>query len=523
MIRHWDFYGRRDEVGRLLETMRKGRWFFGAVRGRRRIGKTALVQQALTILRQDEPRRRPVVLVQLPDGGAGDFAAVFRSTVREAALEGILDGLDEVRDLPAVANAIGALCNVGAVVALDEFQVCHSGPLSVFPSLLQAQVDRLQDREEGGGLIVLGSVQTEMEALLNDRRAPLYGRTTFNLALGPWDFRTVFEVSDRHGAADPRRCLTAWTLFGGVPKYWRHFAEAGSLDALPDWGEWAAELCRRLFLRSDAPLREEGESLLGLELRRNYLAVLRVLAERSRSHAELREALPDLRSLGPYLQTLTRDLRLVERELPVFAQETGKGARYHLSDPFLRAWLSVLQPACQAARVLPPSEVAQRLVSRLAGLEGWAFERMVRQASEDASRAGDGDFPLTDLVRGYWNRPRTHSGSIEIDLVAWNEDHRRVRFGSCKRDPRRHDRTSLGDFYDHVQRFLSTRRGKRFQGWRRELALFAPLFPADQRSRLTEDGWVCRDLTDFRRTLSDDARGVNGDWTVADQIAGEYR
>ncbi len=522
MVRHWDFYGRRDELGCLLEIMRTGRWFFGAIRGRRRIGKTALVQQALTTIRQDEPRRRPVVLIQLPDGGPGDFAAVFRSTVRDTAPESLLDRLEQVRDLPAVASAIGSLCDAGAVVALDEFQVCHRGPLSVFPSLLQAQVDRLQDRGQGGGLIVLGSVQTEMEALLNDQRAPLYGRTTFNLALGPWDFRTVLEICDKHGAADPRRCLSAWTLFGGVPKYWRHFAEAGSLDTVPDWREWAVELCGRLFLRSDAPLREEGESLLGLELRRNYLAVLRVLAERSRSHAELREALPDLPSLGPYLQTLTRDLRLVDKELPVFAHDGSKGARYHLSDPFLRAWLSVLQPACQAARVLPVSEVAGRLLSRLPDLEGWAFERMVRQASEEASRVGDGDFPLTDLVRGYWNRPRNHPASIEIDLVAWNQDRRRVRFGSCKRDPRRHDRTSLAAFRGHVRRFLSTRPGKRFHEWRQELALFAPLFPADQRSRLTDDGWVCRDLTDFRRMLGDEERGVNGNWTVADQITGEY-
>ena len=522
MARSWDFYGRRDELGRLLETMRTGHWFFGAIRGRRRIGKTALVQQALTTLQQDEPGPRRVMLVQLPDGGPGDFASVFRSTVRDAGLEGLLDGLDQVRDLPGTAYAIGALCAAGTVVALDEFQVCHRGPLNVFPSLLQAQVDRLQNQDRGGGLILLGSVQTEMEALLNDRRAPLYGRTTFNLALDPWDVRTVLEVSEKHGAGDPRRCLSAWTLFGGVPKYWRHFAEADSLDGLSDWRDWIEELCGRLFLRPDAPLREEGESLLGLELRRNYLAVLRVLAERSRAHAELREALPDLPSLGPYLQTLTRDLRLVERELPVFAREGGRGARYHLADPFLRAWLSVLQPACQAARVLPVARVAGRLHSRLAELEGRAFERMVRQGTEEASRAGDGDFPLTDLVCGYWNRPRMQPTSIEIDLVAWNEESRRVRFGSCKRDPRRHDRKELSNFRGHVERFLSTRLGKRFHGWRHELTLFAPLFPPEQRSRLTDDGWVCRDLNDFRRMLGDRKHGAHGNWTVADQIVGEY-
>ena len=58
-------------------------------------------------------------------------------------------------------------------MVLDEFQLCHRGPLRGFPSLLQAQVDRLQDRSTAGGLIVLGSVQAEMEALLNDRQAPL--------------------------------------------------------------------------------------------------------------------------------------------------------------------------------------------------------------------------------------------------------------------------------------------------------------------------------------------------------------
>lgn len=172
--------------------------------------------------------------------------------------------------------------------------------------------------------------------------------------------------------------------------------------------------------------------------------------------------------------------------------------------------------------MLPVAEVAARLHSRLADLEGWAFERMVREASEEVSRAGDPEFPLTDLVRGYWNRPRKHAASIEIDLVAWNEDRGCVRFGSCKRDPRKHDRASLTKFRDHVQRFLSTRRGKRFQGWRQEYALFAPVFPEDQRYRLTGDGWVCRDLNDFRRMLDDQARGASGDWKVAEQIAGAY-
>lgn len=523
MDNRWKFYGRRDELGALLKLLRGGRWFFGAIRGRRRIGKTALIQQALHAHATDRSDARPVLLVQLPDGNPADFAEMFRNAIRDANLEDRLDPRNTLRSLPDVAAAIDSLCASGVIVALDEFQLCRQGPLSVLPSLLQARVDRLQDLSAPvGGLIVLGSVQTEMEALLKDRKAPLFGRTTFSLALDPWDLRTVFEVCRRHGAQDPRRCLTLWTLFGGVPKYWRHFAAFPELDDHPEWRDWTRELCAQLFLRSDAPLREEGESLLGSELRRTYLTIVRILAERRVcSHAELREALPGQTSLGPYLKTLTQDLRIVEKELPVFAGDSSRGARYAVSDPFLRAWLAVLQPACQAARIAPAGEVAERLVPRLSTLEGYAFERLVQKAIREASRAGVGDFPLTDQVRGYWNRPRNGEGPVEIDLVAWNKDDRRVRFGSCKRSADGHDPGSLRAFREHVGRFLATRAGGRFRDWRQEFALFSPQFPAERRAALERDGWVCRDLGDFRRMLCEDGRGEKGALMPSPKVAGE--
>ena len=510
MTAPWSFYGRHEELGSLLEIMRRPRWFFGAIRGRRRIGKTALIQQALKTISEDGPAGQPVLLVRIPDSSPADFASVFRSALGEAGLPPDTRTGEPIRDLPRIATTVGSLCSRGAIVILDEFQVCHRGPLSGLPSLLQAQVDRLQDRDAAGGLIVLGSVQAEMEALLHDRRAPLFGRATFELTLGPWDLATIFEVCRAHGAADPARSLTLYTLFGGVPKYWRHFAETDGLDAIGEWEPWAQQVCERLFLRNDSPLREEGDGLLARELRRNYLAILRTLAERaSCTHAELQDALPEL-SLGPYLNAVTSDLRLVERRLPIFAGERQRRARYTISDPFLCAWLRVMQPASQAARVLPAPQVALRLLSRLRTLEGHAFESMVRDATEAASRAGAADFPITDRVAGYWNRPRTQPGSIEIDFIAWNAEENCVRFGSCKRNPERHDAASLRGFRDHVSRFLATAVGKRFTGWQHQFALFAPRFSEQQRARLESEDWICRDLVDFQRMLRSDQNGEAG-------------
>lgn len=502
----WGFYGRGEELGALLEHMRRPRWFFGTLRGRRRIGKIALIQRALETMSADTSGRGPCLLVEVPDSNPHDFATVFRDAVRMAGLQRFVEVAGGTSGLPGVAAWVGALCEAGVTVVLDEFQVCRRGPLAGFPSLLKTRVDRLQDRNPVGGLILLGSVQSEMEALLDDRQAPLFGRATFEMLLGPWAPSAVVDVAARHGAGEPARTLTLRTLFGGVPKYWRDFANAGALDGIHSWREWALDVCQRLFLRVDAPLREEGESLLGRELRRNNLAVLHAVARLAPcTHADIQAEFPRL-SLGPYLTTLVQDLRLVDRLQPVFATKRQRRARYVIADPFLLAWLRVIRPTRQAARILPPSRVSEDLLTRLETLEGHAFERFVTEATEELSRTGRG-FAVTDRVRGYWNRPRGADASVEIDLVAWNDDDRVVRFGSCKRRARKHDARSLDRFRAHVDRFVSST-GRRFAGWRREHVLFSPRFSRQQRIRFAEDGWMCRDLDDLRRSLlGSDRRG----------------
>ena len=242
----WRFYGRHEELGGLLQTLRRGRWFFGAIRGRRRIGKTALLQQALQTLSEDESAARRTLLVQLPDSNPADFAAVFRNALQASGHQTAPLGGETIQGLTGVAEAVGSLCANGAIVALDEFQICRSGPLSAFPSLIQAQVDRLQDMDTPGGLIVLGSVQSEMEALLADRAAPLYGRTTFRIHLEPWDLRSVFEVCGEHGAQRPfalpnalDSSSAAYPSIGGTSRksrIWRPFpnGRTGRRSCAPD-------------------------------------------------------------------------------------------------------------------------------------------------------------------------------------------------------------------------------------------------------------------------------------------------
>ncbi len=112
---------------------------------------------------------------------------------------------------------------------------------------------------------------------------------------------------------------------------------------------------------------------------------------------------------------------------------------------------------------------------------------------------GVGDFSLTEVVSGYWNK--ADGGDIEIDMVAIDETNRRMRFGSCKRAARSHDRDALKKFDQHVGRFLATKTGAPFREWNVERVLYAPLFTDAERAALSWDGFICVDLVDFERWL----------------------
>jgi predicted AAA+ superfamily ATPase len=51
----WKFYGRREQLADLERILDRKRWFFAKVTGRRRIGKTTLIQQAMQELGNQQP------------------------------------------------------------------------------------------------------------------------------------------------------------------------------------------------------------------------------------------------------------------------------------------------------------------------------------------------------------------------------------------------------------------------------------------------------------------------------------
>ena len=494
MQKDWGFYGRNQELAEIEKIISSGRWFFCSVSGRRRIGKTTLIQRAL----QNNPDVSEFYF-QVPDSDERGVVQAFQEALEDYDIK--IQLAQKMRTFSNIADFIELVCERGMVVIIDEFQYFHRKALSEFTSHLQSRVDKLRNTKNGG-LFVLGSIHTEMTAILEDQSSPLFNRITHRIELDHWDFETLFEMFNTHNVKDPGHMLFLWAIFEGVPKFYRDNFDQNVLSLKDDYRQ---STLQRLFFEGSSPLRDEATNWFLRELRGRYDSLLKILANTGPcSLSELKAEYTRAGSggeaqLGGYLATLIDRYRMVEKLQPVFAGSKARKARYAITDNFLSAWLRGISRNVQMARVQPIAKPLARADSMLAMHEGYAFEKMVRQLTEEASRKGVGDFALSDFVHGYWNKP--DGSDIEIDLVAINDDDEIVRFGSCKRNPKFHSGDELEKFDGHIERFLKTREGRKFNGWAVEKALYASVFDAKQKQQLTERGYHCLDIEDFRNVL----------------------
>jgi uncharacterized protein len=473
----WGFYGRQQELAQLRAILQRKRWFFVQIAGRRRIGKTSLIQQAMS-----HAGREGTLYIQIPDSDPAGVLTACNDYLQTFGFE------QRVGHLQQLAQLIGQLVRQGHVVAIDEFQYFHRRQLFDFCSYLQAEVDRLASDAGNvtGGLIVLGSLHAEMSALLEDRSAPLFNRTTDVLSLDHLDFAALLELLGVHADTDPNRLLFLWNLFEGVPKFYRDAYEQGVL------GAERQQVLKSLFFSSSSPLKGEADNWFLRELRGRYDTLLQYIARHPGcDNADIVSAISAMspqegKQAGGYLKVLTERYQMLERRLPIFAKSKARSGRYYICDNFLRSWLSALQRPVSAMHFKPEAELIRMADQQLAEAEGAALEEMAGRLYEELSRKGLGDFPLSERIKGYWDR-----AGVEIDLVAVSEETRRIRFGTCKRNP---DKLlgSIAALRHNAATFLQHHAA--YQGWTVEYVAISPTMTAHHQHQLNQENIIAQPL-----------------------------
>lgn len=475
----WKFYGRNQELEQLDQILDRERWAFVKISGRRRIGKTTLIEETL----KRHPDRRSFY-VQIPDS---EPAGVLE------AVHGFMEAFELTQTKPnsllEFAQLISELVEAGYIVVLDEFQYFHRKVLEEFQSFLQSVVDRCSSRasQVKGCLIVLGSIHAEMTALLDDRRAPLFNRLTDRLDLGHLDIGSVLEILRAHAQGTPQELLFYWNLFEGVPKFYRDCYEQDVL------GKDRAIVLRRMFFESSSPLRNEAENWFFHELRGRYNMVLKFIAQKPGCvngdiEARLRELDPARhKQAGGYLKILMDNYQMVERRLPIFAKPNARSGRYYISDNFLRSWLHALAIPAATIRFKPINDLIAQADRRLQDAEGYGLERLTANIYEERGRKGLPGFTLSSRIEGFWDK-----GGVEIDLIALNEESRIIRFGSCKRDPGKHTIGELGRFDGHIERFLDA--FPKYRHWTMEKTAITTEHTTATMKATMDAGYISEDL-----------------------------
>jgi AAA+ ATPase superfamily predicted ATPase len=463
--------------------LNRDRWFFAKITGRRRIGKTRLIQQAL-----QETKDRSVFYVQIPDSAPSGVIAA----VRDAAETFQLDGKYELpTDLLGLAKFASSLIKDNYIVVLDEFQYFNRPKLKDFCSYLQHEVDTLTAKSSTitGGIFVLGSIHTEMMAILEDRSAPLYNRITDEVSVTHWEISSLLELFREFKVNDPHQILFFWNLFEGVPKFYRDCLEQNVL------GLHRTAVIKKMFFESSSPLRTEADSWFMKQLHGRYDTILKYITRNSGcTHSDL---ITHVRSIsqereeqvGGHLQVLQDKYMIIEKKIPILAPMKARKGRYYIADKFLRSWLGALSAPVSAINFSPIDLLVGQANQKMQNLEGHGLEKMAALVYEERSRKGLPGFALTNKIEGYWDR-----SDIEIDLVAVNETEQKIRFGSCKRSEEKL-LASIPSLKKCAEKFL--KKFAKYHKWTIEYVVITPQISQENRTKITSQNVLVEDFSDL--------------------------
>jgi AAA+ ATPase superfamily predicted ATPase len=402
------FVGREAELARLRDWLqqaaRSGRGSAIAVRGRRAVGKSTLIEEFL--LRESPPHAFFAASKDQPSGEAltGFLSELERSTL---PIAGELAAGVRPDSWEAALRMIATSCErspTGTPVCLviDELPWLSEHEPSI-EGLLQSAWDRRLSRLPML-LVLIGSDLHMMEALERYDR-PLHGRVR-PFVIEPLN---PAEMSSMVGA-DPVTALDAYCMLGGFPQL-----------ALT----WRGNDTMHRYLGHElsdptSPLVVTGERVIAAELPAQS-APRAVMTAIGAGETEFTKILGrsgvGRTSLSAALKTLA-EKRIVNRQTPFAGRHEAKLSRYAIADPYMRFWLRFIGPNLPLIERRRGDLVVQRIMESWSTFRGRAIEPIVRSCIE--RMLPDERFGSANFVSAYWTR----TNDPEVDLVGHDDEER---------------------------------------------------------------------------------------------------
>lgn len=396
-----EFLNRQTEIELISNELKHSQSRFMVLYGRRRIGKSALLQH---VLGQDS-------VYYLADLNEAEIQRSFFA----AQIAAFIPGFDAVRypDWNTFFMLLNQQLRSRITICIDEFpNLVRSSP--ELASVLQKIMDL--NLNSSFHLILCGSSQQMMQGIVLDKSSPLFGRVHRIIKLTPLDCGRLGQAL----RLDPVSAVEEYSVWGGVPRYWELRSEYAGLR----------EAIRSLILEPYGVLHEEPLRLF-LEDLRNAVQPLSIASLIGQGCNKLSEIAGRLNkpatNLNRALQVLL-DTGYVKRDVCWGKSErNSKKTLYRLLDPLSRFFFTFVVPWQSLLHSGHIEQVEREMDSRWQRYVSETWEELCRDSVTRLSYEGYRFLP----AKRWWQQSKS-TGSTDIDIIAESTDGKALLVGEAK-------------------------------------------------------------------------------------------
>lgn len=400
--------GREKELSLLESLYQEDGFQFLILYGRRRVGKTRLLQEFA--------RKHRVIFFSAQEKNDALNLKDFSTAVRQAL--GYQAELSFQDWETAFTFLDDRQTDEKTVLIIDEFPYIAEDNPSV-KSILQHTIDH-RFKQKNFLLILCGSSVSFMEKEVLSAHSPLYGRSTAQLELKPFDYLDSARFFPDWSLENK---LLAYGILGGIPAYLSSFSPSLSLEG---------NLSRNI-LRESSFLRNETQNLLKMELREPsvYNSIFEAVASGASRLNDIALKIREEQSkCSRYISTLQK-MRLMEKKNPCGEKENSRKTVYQITDPFFCFWYHYLFRNQSYFELLGEEDAAKEIMSSLSAYMGPLFEKICTEYIIRRAKSRSLPFVPAHLGRWWGNNPLKKKQD-DIDILALDQTGERAIFCECK-------------------------------------------------------------------------------------------
>lgn len=401
------FIGRERELNALERLYQSNKFEFAVIYGRRRVGKTALINKFI-----DD--KNAIYFMGVESNAKQNLENLSKSIME------YVSGTEIDSIFSSFQSALEYVFKLSEkeriILAIDEYPYVARSSKSL-ASTLQLLIDKYKDKSKLM-LILCGSSMSYMEDHVLAYKAPLYGRRTAQMKLSPFDFEETCRYFKNFSDEDK---ALIYGVVGGTPQYLLQIDDNLSVE----------ENIKNTFLNPVSFLYEEPINLLKQEVREPaiYTAVIAAVATGASRMSEISGKVgEDTNVCSMYLKNLI-NLGIVQKETP-YGEKASRKSVYSIEDNMFRFWYRFVFENNSIIARGAADLVYKRIAPHLSDYMGKVFEEICRQYLWKQLLSGNCPVEFASLGRWWGNNPK-EKRQEEIDIMG-EQDKNTALFAECK-------------------------------------------------------------------------------------------